>query len=170
MKFIAFFILFSILSITSFSQVKDTTDRRMVSVGALLANDIFIFQLDYSISIKNNFYKLGYICDGGLSLTGEDGPSYKGSFLQSVSFTFGDRFRSKAFEAWLYCGPAYVWGINKFEDNPQKQSNTIGLEAKALLMFRASKSAGFGVGCFGNLNRIKSFVGATISIVITNGN
>lgn len=152
------------------SKVKDTTDRRMVSVGALLANDIFIFQLDYSISIKNNFYKLGYICDGNTSLEGVDGPSYKGSFLQSTSITIGDRFRSKAFEAWLFCGPAYVWGFKRIEDNPDKQSKTIGLEAKALLMFRASKSAGFGVGCFANINKVKSFVGATISFVITNGN
>jgi hypothetical protein len=62
MKTISFFILFAVLSGTSFSQVKDTTDRRMVAFGLLPANGIFIFHLDYSISIKNNFYKLGYIC------------------------------------------------------------------------------------------------------------
>jgi hypothetical protein len=109
-------------------------------------------------------------CDANLSPDGVDGPAVKGNINQSLSLTFGDRFRSKAFEAWVFAGPAFTLIYKGSLSDPAMRTSTVGLELKTLLMFRASKSAGFGVGCFGNLNHIKSFAGATISIVITNGN
>ena len=170
MNRILFYLLFLLLSTFSLCQNKDTTDKRFFAFGALLGNDLFIFHADYSITIKDNFYKLGYICDGRLLPSKSDDRSKNNDFFQSLSVTIGDRFRSNSFDALVFGGPAFGWGHKGSDNDPELIFGTVGLEAKALLMFRASDNAEFGVGCFGNVNPEKCFFGITLSFVLTNGN
>ncbi len=170
MKKITFLFLMMILIAPLHSQVKDTTDRRMVAFGLLPANEILIFHLDHSISIKRYLYKLGYIYNGNLFAPKKDESVRGKDLFLSLSLDVGDRYRSEAFEAWVFAGPAFTLVYKGSLSNPSDRTSTVGLELKTLFMFRASKSAGFGVGCFGNVNKVKSFFGATISFVITNGN
>ena len=54
MNRILFYLLFLLLSTFSLCQNKDTTDKRFFAFGALLGNDIFIFQKTEILFQKNN--------------------------------------------------------------------------------------------------------------------
>jgi len=167
-----FFFILLLLSATipAMCTKKDPTDRSVFAMGAMFGEKLFVLHADYGFSINNNLYKIGYSGRGRLLPSNTDDQNNTNDFLQAASLSIGERFRSDDFEAYVFAGPALVWGHKGSTSDHESAITTVGLETKVLLMFRAADYADIGVGCFSVLNTAKSFYGITFSIALTNGN
>jgi hypothetical protein len=161
--------LFLFLTTTAFSKDIDSTNRDSaykysMSVGMLIENYKGItFDADYSFSLGDNYYKIGYLSKG--SFLG-DTPNEAGQyFFRSFNISIGKRFQSEWFQASLFCGPSYVYG-NSYSN---ESFNTIGLATQVQLLFRPANELGIGVGMQGNLNFVKNFGAIYVNFTIGNG-
>ncbi len=135
-----------------------------MNVGMFIENYKGItFDADYSFSLGEYFYKIGYISKGSfLNDTPEEDGQY---FFRSINLSIGKRFQSEWFETSLFCGPAYVYG-NSYSN---KSFYTVGLATQVQLLFRPANEIGIGVGMQGNLNFVKNFGAIYLNITLGNG-
>jgi len=165
-----FIFLLVLLATTAFSQEKDSTVNNSsykywMSVGMFIENYKGItFDADYSFSLGDNFYKVGYLSKGGFSSDGR--PNEEGQyFFRSINVSMGKRFKSEWFQASLFCGPSYVYG-NSYSN---ESFTTISLATQVQLLFMLANEIGIGVGLQGNLNFVKNFGAVYVNITIGNG-
>jgi hypothetical protein len=164
-----FIFLLFLLNTPAFSQDKDSSYngsayKYWMTVGMFVENYKGItFDADYSFSIGDNFYKVGYLSKGSFW---SDSPSEEGQhFFRSINISIGKRFLTEWFQASLFCGPSYVYGNSYNNDS----FNAIGLATQVQLLFRLADEIGIGVGMQGNLNFVKNFGAIYVNISLGNG-
>ena len=166
MKKILFVLIILVFVRTMSAQGKDSTYKYWMTVGFFFNPDI-TFNLNYSFSLGNNFYKVGYQTKGDGLIWGGFG---KNKYLfRSLDFSIGRRLQSKWFQASLFIGPSYVFGKKLLMTNTVEDFSTIGLETDMQVLFRPANEVGIGIGLFGNLNFIKNSAGININLTLGNG-
>ena len=160
--FLSFLLL---LTTTTFCQNNDSTYQYWMTLGMGVNQGGFTFDGDYSFSLGNNFYKVGYLFKDNKTFNAES-DKY---FFNSISGSIGKRFQSKWFEASVFCGPSCIIGEKGIYQDIYKKFTTIGLESKIQLLIKPANEVGFGISCYGNLNPMKNFGGINLNITIGNG-
>jgi hypothetical protein len=149
-----------------YAQKGDSTYKYWMTVGGWVDRDIRL-NFNYSFSLGNNFYKVGYFIRGGFSQNpsiGNDGYLYN-----SFDISIGKRFQSEWFQVAFFAGPSYVFGKKQISPDNDEKFYTIGLETDVQLLFRPANEVGVGIGLYGNINFERSFVGININITLGNG-
>lgn len=87
-------ILFFLTSVI-YAQEGDSTYKYWMTIGGMINRDVSM-NLNYNFSLGSNFYKVGYLVNGGFSQNpsiGEDEYLYN-----SIDFSIGKRFQSEWFQ------------------------------------------------------------------------
>ena len=149
------------------TKAQDSTNeyKYWMTLGVGVYKQTMSANLNYSFSLGDNFYKVGYLHRGGiLGGSGEDG-----LLNTSVDISIGKRIQSEWFQAAFFGGPSYIFGRKSIGHGDTENFKTVGLEADVQLLFRAANEVGIGVGLFGNINFVKSYSGISFNITIGNG-
>jgi hypothetical protein len=154
-----------LLTTTTFCQNKDSTYKYWMTLGMWVNQGEITFDGDYSFSLGNYFYKVGYLSKD--DETFHAGPDIY--FFNSISGSIGKRFQSKWFEASVFCGPSCIIGEKGINQNIIKKFTTVGLESKIQLLIKPANEVGFGISFYGNLNPMKNFGGINLNVTIGNG-
>jgi hypothetical protein len=163
------YLLFLLLAATTtFCQEKDSTYKYWMTFGFFVDKEMTL-NADYSFSLGNNFYKVGYLKEGDSFPFGTIHADPDKYFFRSISTSIGKRFQSEWFQASAFCGPSYLFGEKGININQYKNFNAVGLEAEIQLLFRFANEFGIGIGLHGNLNYIKNFGGININLTLGNG-
>ena len=152
-----------------FAQEEDTVYKYWMTVGWMFNNDLMSSNLNYSFSLGNNFYKIGYFGRGGFSLSDTPTVGRDGYLYNTIDISIGKRFQSEWFQAAFFVGPSYLFGKKELSEDNFENYNTVGLESDIQLLFRLADEVGVGVGLYGNLNFEKSYAGMNINITLGNG-
>ena len=152
-----------------FAQEEDTVYKYWMTVGGMFMNDEISSILNYSFSLGNNFYKVGYFQRGGFSLSDTPTVGRDGYLYNTIDISIGKRFQSEWFQASVFAGPSYIYGKKRISQGNKEDYNTIGLGSDIQLLFRLADEVGVGVGLYGNLNFAKSYAGMNINITLGNG-
>ncbi len=148
-----------------FAQKKDSTYKYWITLGYMM-NKYVSFNLNYTFSPRDNFYKIGYFVRGGYFFPGIGADGY---LYNSIDFSIGKRFQSEWFTAVFFAGPSYLFGEKLISNNNKVNFNTIGLQTDVQLLFRPANEFGIGIGLYGNLNFEKNFAGININFTVGNG-
>ncbi|MDP4117116.1 MAG: hypothetical protein Q8903_13345 [Bacteroidota bacterium] len=161
------FLLFVLMS-TAFCQNKDSAYKYWMTFGFWVDKEITL-DADYSFSLGDNFYKIGYLRKGdSFPITNSHAEIGK-YLLRSVSATIGRRYRTDWFQGSVFCGPSFVYGENGISRNISNKFFTAGLQTDIQLLFRYADELGIGVGLYGNLNFKKNYGGININLTLGNG-
>ena len=131
------FLLFSLTAI-AIGQSKDTTYKYWMTIGISAENYVGItFDADYSFSLGDYFYKVGYLSKGGI----ESGDMPYGGqwFFRSYNVSIGKRYMVRWFQASLFCGPSYVHIIKGNDFISDETFHTVGLAAQVQLLLKLPK-------------------------------
>jgi len=147
------------------AQNEDTTYKYWITTGGWIDKNVSL-NFNYSFSLCDNFYKVGYFIRGGFSQNpsvGEDG-----YLFNSVDISIGRRLQSEWFQSSLFVGPSFVFGKKRIAPGNNEKYNTVGLETDIQLLFRPANEIGLGIGLYGNLNFIKNYAGININLSFGN--
>lgn len=149
-----------------FAQEKDTTYKYWITFGSWIDRDIAT-NINYSFSLGNNFYKVGYFIKGGFSQTPSVGDN--GYLFNSVDISVGRRLLFEWFQTSAFAGPSFVFGKKRISQNNTEKYNTVGFQTDIQLLFKPADEFGVGIGLYGNLNFVKNYSGININLTIGNG-
>ena len=154
-----------------YPQDKDTTYKYWMtfSIGGWPNEQSVVLHSAYSFSYGNYYYKVSYFTKGR-DLPFEFATALPNAYiLRSVSVSAGQRFRSNWFEASGFFGPAYVYGRKGISSCIDKKVSSVGIEAETQFLFRIAKEVGMGFGFYYDLNFVKNFGGACVTLTLGNG-
>ena len=151
---------------TSFAQEKDSTYKYWITIG-FFSNPDITFNLGYSFSLGNNFYKVGYQTKGDGLIWGGIGNNK--ILFRSLNFSYGKRLQSKWLQASFFVGPSFVFGEKLINVTTNEKFRTAGLQMDAQLLFRIISEVGIGMGLFTNLNFERNFAGFDINLTFGKG-
>jgi hypothetical protein len=149
-----------------YAQDKDEDYKYWLTLGMLIDGNVS-FNIDYSFSIKEKFFKAGYFIRGGISE--EPSPGRDGYLFNSFDFSIGQRILFNWAQISMFTGPSYVFGKKQIQDGKTKDFKTFGLQTNFQLLFKPANEIGLGIGLYGNINFIKNYLGVNLNITIGNG-
>jgi hypothetical protein len=170
-------LLFFLVTTSVLCQEKDTTYKYWMtfSLGGWPTERVVVPHSAYSFSYHNKYYKIAYFS------WGRDWPfepplsALPNSYiLRSLSVSIGKRYRSNWFEASGFIGPSFVYGKKGlyYDSNHNaidKKVYSPGIEAEVQFLFRPAKEVGMGVGFYADMNFLKNFAGAMVTLTLGNG-
>ncbi len=162
--FIILFIVFS--GNLLLAQKEDSTYKYWITIGGWIEKNVSL-NFNYSFSLGNNFYKVGYFTRGGFSQSPSVGKD--GYLFNTIDISIGKRLKSEWFNICLFLGPSYVFGKKRISQGIYEKYSTFGLESDVQLLFRPADEIGIGVGFYGNLNFTKNYAGININLTLGNG-
>jgi len=135
---------------------------------------IIVLHSAYCFSIHDNYYKVAYYSKGKDSPFGPSWFALPHEYiLRSVSLSIGKCYRSNWFEASGFCGPSFVYGKKGLYETSEKLIDkkvySMGIEGELQFLFRPAKEVGMGFGFYADLNLIKNFAGAMVTLTLGNG-
>lgn len=148
------------------AQEEDTAYKYWITLGGWVERNASL-NLNYSFSICDNFYKVGYFIRGGFSQSPSVGDD--GYLFNTIDISIGKRFQSEWFQASVFAGPSYIYGEKRISQGNNENYNTVGLESDVQLLFRLADEVGVGVGLYGNLNFEKIYAGLNVNLTLGNG-
>lgn len=159
-----------LLTATTFCQNNDSTYKYWMTIGIWNQNQEMTFNLDYSHSLGDYFYKVGFLFKGEWSPLGSSNIAGPDKYIfYTVRTSIGKRFQSKWFQTSVFCGPALLFGDKGINYDLDKKFTTVGLESKIQLLIKPANEVGFGISFYGNLNPMKNFEGINLNVTIGNG-
>jgi hypothetical protein len=134
-------LIISSIAVTS-AQEEDSSYKYWITVGRgfwpeqdISFNINYSFSPNFSFLSGDNFFKVGYLTEGGFSFNklgvGKDGFRYN-----TVDISIGKRLLSEWFMACLFLGPSYVFGEKRTLRGPYEKFKTLGVESDIQLLFR----------------------------------
>ena len=148
------------------AQKEENLYKYWMTVGSWVDRDLTA-NFNYSFSIGNNFYKVGFLSKGD-SFPFE-GFGSDNILIRAIDISIGRRLQTEWFQASLFVGTSYVFGKKLLINDSIEKFNTVGLETDIQLLFRPANEVGIGIGLYGNLNFIKNYAGININLTLGNG-
>ena len=109
-----FVVIFFLITGLLKAQNEENIYKYWMTLGCGFQNKYIAINFNYSFSLGDNYYKVGFFERGEFNPFGDGlSPGEDGYLIHSVDISIGKRFQSKWFEASFWGGPSYLFGEKK---------------------------------------------------------
>ena len=138
-----------------------------LSGGAYIDNDVTSIHLSCAVEVGKTTLSAGVGSRGGLlTKVANDGYGF-----QVVNLSVGRRWHTAWTHASVLIGPSLLTGDQRHDAGTftYTRVQTVGLDLQSLFLFHIDNEVGLGIGIYGNLNPVHSFVGVRLHAMLGDG-